>query len=140
MVGEFDVWGKRVTVAGAARSGIAASELLVRRGALVTLSDIRTQVPEVEPLRQLDIELELGGHRTETFANADLVVTSPGVSVTSYSMGIPIDLYTPIFAVSRISGWTAHVLEQYANNRLIRPRAEYTGPPVPQQWVALDAR
>ena len=46
---------------------------------------------------------------------------------TYYMMGIPLDLYTPIFAVSRISGWTGHVLEQYANNRLIRPRAEYTG-------------
>lgn len=46
---------------------------------------------------------------------------------TYYSMGIPLDLYTPIFAVSRISGWTGHVLEQYANNKLIRPRAEYTG-------------
>jgi citrate synthase len=45
-----------------------------------------------------------------------------------YLMGIPLDLFTPIFAVSRISGWAAHVLEQYANNRLIRPRAEYTGP------------
>lgn len=46
---------------------------------------------------------------------------------TYYTMGIPIHLFTPIFAVSRISGWTAHVLEQYRNNRLIRPRAEYTG-------------
>ena len=45
-----------------------------------------------------------------------------------YMMGIPLDLFTPIFAVSRISGWTGHVLEQYANNRLIRPRAEYIGP------------
>ncbi|HLA13072.1 MAG TPA: citrate synthase [Pyrinomonadaceae bacterium] len=46
---------------------------------------------------------------------------------TYYMMGIPLDLYTPIFAVSRISGWTAHVLEQYADNKLIRPRAEYVG-------------
>ena len=44
-----------------------------------------------------------------------------------YLMGIPLDQYTPIFAVSRISGWTGHILEQYANNKLIRPRAEYTG-------------
>lgn len=44
-----------------------------------------------------------------------------------YLLGIPIDLFTPIFAMSRMSGWAAHVLEQYANNRLIRPRAEYTG-------------
>ena len=46
---------------------------------------------------------------------------------TYYMMGIPLELYTPIFAVSRISGWTAHVLEQYSNNKLIRPRAEYIG-------------
>lgn len=46
---------------------------------------------------------------------------------TYYLMGIPMDLYTPIFAVSRISGWTGHILEQYGNNKLIRPRAEYIG-------------
>jgi len=57
-----------------------------------------------------------------------------------YALGIPVSLYTPIFAVSRTSGWTAHVLEQFANNRLIRPRAEYTGPPVPQPWVPLEQR
>src|SRR5437764_2040333 len=56
-----------------------------------------------------------------------------------YMMGIPLDLFTPIFAVSRISGWTAHILEQYANNRLIRPRAEYTGGrDVP--YVPIDER
>ncbi|PZN09058.1 citrate synthase [Thermaerobacter composti] len=58
---------------------------------------------------------------------------------TYYVMGIPFELYTPIFAVSRISGWTAHVLEQYANNRLIRPRAEYTGP-THRPWVPLERR
>ena len=47
---------------------------------------------------------------------------------TYYMMGIPLDLYTSIFAVSRITGWTAHILEQYADNKLIRPRAEYVGP------------
>jgi citrate synthase len=47
---------------------------------------------------------------------------------TYYMMGIPLDLYTPIFAISRISGWTAHILEQYADNKLIRPRAQYIGP------------
>jgi citrate synthase len=46
---------------------------------------------------------------------------------TYYMMGIPLDLYTPIFAISRIAGWTGHILEQYANNKLIRPRAEYVG-------------
>ena len=57
-----------------------------------------------------------------------------------YSLGIPIDLFTPIFAVSRISGWTAHILEQYRNNRLIRPRADYTGAPDGQRWTPLEAR
>jgi citrate synthase len=59
---------------------------------------------------------------------------------TYYSLGIPIDLFTPIFAVSRMSGWTAHVLEQYHNNRLIRPRAEYKGNPDGMQWVPLSQR
>lgn len=58
---------------------------------------------------------------------------------TYYMMGIPLELYTPIFAVSRISGWTGHILEQYANNKLIRPRAEYIGPRnVP--YVPIDER
>jgi citrate synthase len=57
------------------------------------------------------------------FPNVDFFSAS-----TFYMMGIPLDLYTPIFAISRISGWTGHILEQYANNKLIRPRAEYVGP------------
>ena len=59
---------------------------------------------------------------------------------TYYVLGIPIDLFTPIFAVSRVSGWTAHVLEQYSNNRLIRPRAEYVGPEYPQRYTPLETR
>ena len=68
-------------------------------------------------------------------ANVDFYSAS-----TYYSLGIPIDLFTPIFAVSRMSGWTAHVLEQYRNNRLIRPRADYTGKPVGQPWVPIAGR
>ena len=56
------------------------------------------------------------------FPNVDFYSAS-----TYYLMDIPLDLYTPIFAVSRIAGWTGHILEQYANNKLIRPRAEYIG-------------
>src|SRR5215216_952864 len=58
---------------------------------------------------------------------------------TYYALGIPTDLFTPIFACSRISGWTAHVLEQYASNRLIRPRAEYVGPRG-LKYVPIDER
>jgi citrate synthase len=57
------------------------------------------------------------------YANVDFYSAS-----VYYMLGIPTDLFTPIFACSRVSGWTAHVLEQYSNNRLIRPRADYTGP------------
>ena len=57
-----------------------------------------------------------------------------------YMLGVPIDLFTPIFAVSRVAGWTAHVLEQYEHNRLIRPRAEYIGPEYPQPYVPIDKR
>jgi citrate synthase len=68
-------------------------------------------------------------------ANVDFYSAS-----TYHSLGIDVDLFTPIFAVSRISGWTAHVLEQYANNRLIRPRAEYIGPEYPQRYVPVESR
>jgi len=68
-------------------------------------------------------------------ANVDFYSAS-----TYYSLGIPVDLFTPIFAVSRMSGWTAHILEQYANNRLIRPRAEYLGPAVGQKWIPIGER
>ncbi|HEY8532148.1 MAG TPA: citrate/2-methylcitrate synthase [Limnochorda sp.] len=59
--------------------------------------------------------------------------------VCYHLLGIPVDLFTPIFAMSRISGWTAHVVEQYENNRLIRPRAEYTGPGL-RPFVPIDQR
>jgi citrate synthase len=59
---------------------------------------------------------------------------------TYYVIGMPIDLFTPFFAVSRMSGWTAHILEQYSNNRLIRPRAEYIGPAPELKWVPVEKR
>ncbi|MFC5468893.1 citrate synthase [Cohnella suwonensis] len=61
-------------------------------------------------------------------------------SASCYTMlGIPRDLFTPIFAISRVSGWSAHILEQYQDNRLIRPRAEYVGP-VDQRYVPIAER
>ncbi|HET7616231.1 MAG TPA: citrate/2-methylcitrate synthase, partial [Bacillales bacterium] len=56
-----------------------------------------------------------------------------------HSLGIEHDIFTPIFATSRVSGWLAHILEQYSNNRLIRPRAEYTGPEE-QKYVSIEER
>ena len=75
----FSVRGRRVTVVGAARSGVAAAELLVRRGAVVTLTDVREQIDDADQLRAAGVVLELGGHQSGTFAGADLIVLSPGV-------------------------------------------------------------
>jgi citrate synthase len=68
-------------------------------------------------------------------ANVDFYSAS-----TYTALGIDIDLFTPIFAISRISGWAAHVIEQLDDNRLIRPRADYIGPPYPSHYVPLDQR
>jgi citrate synthase len=68
-------------------------------------------------------------------ANVDFYSAS-----TYHVLGIDIDLFTPIFAVSRISGWAAHIIEQLDNNRLIRPRADYLGPAYPQHWVPVEKR
>jgi citrate synthase len=68
-------------------------------------------------------------------ANVDFYSAS-----TYRTLGIDVDLFTPVFAVSRISGWTAHVIEQLDDNRLIRPRADYIGPPYPQHWLPVDRR
>src|SRR5216683_1097603 len=68
-------------------------------------------------------------------ANVDFYSAS-----TYHVLGIDVDLFTPIFAVSRISGWGAHVIEQLDDNRLIRPRADYIGPAYPQHWVPMNQR
>ena len=68
-------------------------------------------------------------------ANVDFYSAS-----TYTTLGIDIDLFTPIFAVSRISGWAAHVIEQLDDNRLIRPRAEYIGPAYPAKYLAMSER
>jgi citrate synthase len=88
-------------------------------------------------------ELYLMSKRVEETVRAEKKL-NPNVDFysasTYYSLGIPIDLFTPIFAVSRMSGWTAHILEQYHNNRLIRPRAEYKGNPDGMKWIEMSAR
>jgi UDP-N-acetylmuramoylalanine--D-glutamate ligase len=75
----FSVAGKRVVVVGAARSGVAAAELLVRRGARVTLTDVRATFEAAKSLHAQGVELELGGHDPHTLGGADLIVVSPGV-------------------------------------------------------------
>lgn len=112
----------------------------------------RTEDPRATHLRQMSRDLGKRAGSTAWFDMSQRIEAlvkgekklNPNVDFysasTYYTLGIPVDLYTPIFAVSRISGWTAHILEQYANNRLIRPRAEYTGPDYPQRFIPLDQR
>jgi citrate synthase len=111
-----------------------------------------TEDPRATHLRQMSHDLGQRAGETQWFEMSQRIEAlvmgekklNPNVDFysasTYYALGIPIELFTPIFAVSRISGWTAHVLEQYANNRLIRPRAEYIGPEYPQRYVPVDAR
>jgi len=82
-------------------------------------------------------------HKIEEFVKADkkLNANVDFYSASTYhTLGIDVDLFTPIFAVSRISGWAAHVIEQLDDNRLIRPRAEYLGPEYPSHYVPIDQR
>ena len=76
---DFSVTGRHVVVVGGARSGVAAAELLASRGARVTLTDLKVNLPDEKRLAGAGIALELGAHDTRTFESADLVVVSPGV-------------------------------------------------------------
>lgn len=76
---KFDVAGARVVVVGAARSGIAAAQLLARRGARVTLADLKPELPDADALAAQGIALALGPHEPSLFADASLIVLSPGV-------------------------------------------------------------
>jgi UDP-N-acetylmuramoylalanine--D-glutamate ligase len=87
--GEFTVRERRVVVVGAARSGIAAAEALARRGARVTLTEMRDAVPEADRLRAAGVQVEIGGHRHETVNEAQLVVLSPGVPIEQPALENP---------------------------------------------------
>jgi len=111
-----------------------------------------TEDPRATHLRRMSEELGKAAGNTKWFdmsrkielfvkeekklnANVDFYSAS-----TYTTLGIDIDLFTPIFAISRISGWAAHVLEQHDDNRLIRPRADYTGPTYPAPYIDIASR
>jgi citrate synthase len=111
-----------------------------------------TEDPRATHLRRMSEELGKAAGNTKWFdmsrrielfvkqekklnANVDFYSAS-----TYTTLGIDIDLFTPIFAVSRIAGWAAHVIEQHDDNRLIRPRADYVGPPYPTAYVPIEQR
>jgi citrate synthase len=111
-----------------------------------------TEDPRATHLRRMSRDLGYSSGQTKWFeysraieefinaerklnANVDFYSAS-----TFHTLGIDVDLFTPLFAMSRIAGWTAHIMEQLADNRLIRPRAEYTGPAYPAKWIPIDER
>ncbi len=111
-----------------------------------------TEDPRATHLRRMSEELGKAAGNTRWFdmsqkiehfvkAEKKLNANVDFYSASTYTtLGIDIDLFTPIFAISRISGWAAHVLEQHDDNRLIRPRADYTGPAYPSPYVDIASR
>jgi len=111
----------------------------------------RTEDPRATHLRQMSEELTqqagLGKFYEISRILEDEIKARKGLNpnvdfycaTVYYALGLPIDLYTPIFAMGRVGGWTAHVMEQHADNRLIRPRARYVGE-MDLPWVAIEQR
>jgi citrate synthase len=111
-----------------------------------------TEDPRATHLRQMSRDLGQSSgdpkwseysQKIEAFVKADkkLNANVDFYSASTYhTLGIEVDLFTPIFAVSRVGGWTAHVIEQLDDNRLIRPRADYIGPKYPQKYMAVEKR
>ena len=112
----------------------------------------RTEDPRATHLRQMSRDLGYSSgdpkwfemsQKIEDFVKAEkkLNANVDFYSASTYhTLGIDVDLFTPIFAVSRVGGWTAHVIEQLDDNRLIRPRADYIGPVYPQKYVSAAKR
>jgi citrate synthase len=128
-IGEVDNVGKYL------KAALSAKEKIMGFGHAV----YKTEDPRATHLRRFSKETGERAGNTKWYEMSrkveELMMREKGLypnvdfysASTYYMMGIPLDLYTPIFAVSRITGWTAHILEQYADNKLIRPRAEYVG-------------
>jgi citrate synthase len=112
----------------------------------------KTEDPRATHLRRMSEQLAKDSgvtkwydwsRKIELFINSEkrLNANVDFYSASTYTtLGIDVDLFTPIFAVSRISGWAAHVIEQLDDNRLIRPRADYIGPAYPAPYVSIEDR
>lgn len=113
---DFSVRGQQVLVVGAARSGVAAAQLLARRGAIVTLTDVKSEIAEAAELQAAGVRLELGGHVAATFESSQLIVLSPGV---------PLDL--PELARAKAAGVTVIGELELASRWLRGPIVAITG-------------
>ena len=111
-----------------------------------------TEDPRATHLRRMSQDLGIKDHKPKWYEMSEMIekyikaekklnANVDFYSASTYTtLGIDIDLFTPIFAVSRISGWAAHVIEQHDDNRLIRPRADYVGPAYPNRYIPLGER
>ena len=112
----------------------------------------KTEDPRATHLRRMSKELGTAGGNARWYEMSEAIegfvrgekklnANVDFYSASTYTtLGIDMDLFTPIFAISRMAGWAAHVIEQHDNNRLIRPRAEYTGPAYPAPYTPLAER
>ena len=141
-----------LTIAEAARRQVDESSAAGRRLPGFGHRVYHTEDPRATHLRKMSSDLGKSSGQNKWFemsrkieefvkaekklnANVDFYSAS-----TYHTLGIDVDLFTPVFAVSRISGWAAHVIEQLDDNRLIRPRADYIGPAYPQRYVPMEQR
>ena len=133
-----------------------ARPLLVRRGEPLHGAEGVLIAPKLnaEPVEPIDVE----GHvvrnhelrASESFSEriASIMKERKGLNANVdfysatvyYSMGIPTDLFTPVFAIARCAGWAGHVMEQLADNRLYRPLSEYTGPAIGKKFLPIAER
>src|SRR5438876_10160733 len=134
-------------VKDAVRAKLAAKEKIMGFGHRV----YKTEDPRATHLRKLSQQIGdmVGDTRWYEMSKAmeEVVMEEKGLypnvdfyaASVYYCLGIPVDLFTPVFAASRVAGWTAHVREQYADNRIIRPESEYIGPRG-RKWQPIEER
>jgi len=138
-----EAWFEQARAEGRRLMGIGHRVYKVEDPRATVLRDMSRDIAETSgDGKWLDIALRIEGlaRADQYFIERNLYANVDFYSaVALYAVGIPIDMFTPLFAMSRVAGWTAHVMEQWANNRLIRPRGDYVGPQ-DQAWVPLDER
>lgn len=145
-IGELDnaeAWFKKVREAGERIMGIGHRVYKVDDPRAVVIREMARDIAETTGNRKwfdIAVRIEELSRQDDYFVERNLYPNVDFYSAPAlYSVGIPTDFFTPMFAMSRVAGWTAHVMEQWAENRLIRPRGEYVGPQ-DQEWVPLDER
>ena len=117
------------------KNGDPRSDIIKKQSKLLSQQNLG-KVPQADP-----VLFEVSNHIEGRMLNEKKM--HPNLDFYSasayYQCGIPINFYTPVFVISRTSGWAAHIIEQRANNKLIRPSSTYTGPG-PRPYVPIDQR